>query len=187
VDYKERILGFLDETNETADVEKIRKHCRIGNWNTALNNCLELFIQGKIRGERTSKGWIFWTQREIKLEPWEEAIGNFEALKISQEKVTLTLTHTLRNQTITFQKDTPEAQTLIKTLQKTPKGTKIAILKTDIPEKPIIIRTYSETPVANKLGLPLFQFRKSILWIAFKLVALKFTLRLFGVRLSWWF
>ena len=60
-DYEEKILNFLSNTTEPTDVEKIRKACRIGNWNTALKHCLELLIQGRILGQKTSKGWIFWS------------------------------------------------------------------------------------------------------------------------------
>lgn len=183
--YQEKILTLLGQATQPTDVEKIRAACGIGNWNTALTHCLELLVQGKIQGQKTSKGWTFWIYHETQLEPWEEAIGNYEDLKISEDKVTLILTHTIKNLAITFQKETPEAQILTNTLKNTKKGTKLAILKTDNPEKPIIIRTYNETPVANKHVSTLFQFRKSMLWIAFRLTALKFTLWLFGLRLSW--
>ncbi len=59
-DYKEKICDFLGKNKEPMDVEKIRKACEIGNWNTALKHCLELLIEGKIKGQKTSKGWVFW-------------------------------------------------------------------------------------------------------------------------------
>jgi len=185
--YQEKILTFLGKATQPTDVEKIRTACGIGNWNTALTHCLELLVQGKIQGQKTSKGWTFWMYRETQLEPWEEAIGNYEALKISEDKVTLILTHTIKSIAIAFPKETPEAQMLIQTMRNTKKGTKIAILKTDIPEKPLIIRTYNETPVANKLFCTLLQFRRSMLWTAFNLAASKFMLWLFELRPSWWF
>jgi len=40
--------------------KKIRLSCKIGNWQTALKHCLELLLQEKIAGQRTSRGWIFW-------------------------------------------------------------------------------------------------------------------------------
>ena len=161
--YQEKILTFLRQSTEPIDVEKIRTACGIGNWNTALTHSLDLLIQGKIEGQKTSKGWIFWTQQETQLEPWQEAIGNYKDLKINEDKVTLTLTHTIRNLAITFPKDTPEAQTLIQTLKNTPKGTKIAILKTDIPEKPIAIRILTEATVAQNSCLWLLLLRKMML------------------------
>jgi len=61
--YEEKILAFLSEAAEPVDVEKIRVACNIGNWNTALKHCLELLIQGKVRGQKTSKSWVFWSAR----------------------------------------------------------------------------------------------------------------------------
>jgi hypothetical protein len=46
------------------DIEKIRIDSGIGNWNTALKHCLELKIAGKIEGQKTSKGWIFWLGKD---------------------------------------------------------------------------------------------------------------------------
>ena len=57
---KTKILRFITEEARPVDVEKIRVACNIGNWNTALKHCLELLIQGKIEGQKTSKSWIFW-------------------------------------------------------------------------------------------------------------------------------
>jgi len=62
---KERIINCLKTTKIPLGVENIRVSCNIGNWNTALKHCLELLIQEKIKGQKTSKSWIFWidTQR----------------------------------------------------------------------------------------------------------------------------
>jgi len=62
--YEEKISLFLSKATEPVDVEKIRISCGIGNWNTALKHCLELLIQGRIKGQKTSKGWIFWKLNE---------------------------------------------------------------------------------------------------------------------------
>ena len=129
-EYQKRIINFLNETAGPVDVEKIRKNCRIANWNTALKHCLQLLIQGKIKGEETSKGWLFWIHQPIHLQPWEEAIGNFIDLRINEDSITLVLT-TQKTLHLTFPSDTPEAQTILQTLKNTPKGTKIAILRTD--------------------------------------------------------
>ena len=59
-DYKKRILSLISETSEPLDIEKIRAACGIGNWNTALKHCLELVLEKKISGVKTSKSWIFW-------------------------------------------------------------------------------------------------------------------------------
>jgi len=177
--YEEKILAFLNETTEPLDVEKIRTFCGIGNWNTALKHCLELLIQGKIRGQKTSKGWIFWTHQEAHLQPWQEAIGHLDALQVNENDVVLTLSRAYRNLKITFPAHSPEAQTITQTLANTPKGTKIAILKTDDPQKPLLLRILNATTVANKRRSRLLWVRTSILWVAFKgfrLVALKFAL-----------
>lgn len=62
--YQERIIQTLQETSEPLDTEKIRIEAGIGNWNTALKHCLELLIEGKIGGIKTSKSWVFWIDLE---------------------------------------------------------------------------------------------------------------------------
>lgn len=63
MDYKDEILQILSEREVPCDIEKIRIAAGIGNWNTALHHLLELYIDGKISGLKTSKSWIFWTKR----------------------------------------------------------------------------------------------------------------------------
>jgi len=60
--FKERILNCLKQTDVPQGVENIRAACNIGNWNTALKHCLELLLQGKIKGQKTSKSQIFWIE-----------------------------------------------------------------------------------------------------------------------------
>jgi hypothetical protein len=62
LEYKARILGSLARRLQPVDVESIRLEAGIGNWNTALKHCLELLIEGKIRGQKTSRGWVFWVK-----------------------------------------------------------------------------------------------------------------------------
>jgi len=64
--YNQRITELLKDVKEPLDVAKIRVACNIGNWNTALKHCLELLVDGKVNGQRTSKGWIFWPKREAR-------------------------------------------------------------------------------------------------------------------------
>jgi hypothetical protein len=63
--YHEKILKMLQEAEQPMDIEKIRVHVGIGNWQTALKHCLELYIDGKIRGQKTSKSWVFWIEKKI--------------------------------------------------------------------------------------------------------------------------
>jgi hypothetical protein len=62
--YEQKILAFLETVEQPTDVEKIRIVSGIGNWQTALKHCLELYIDGKIKGTKTSKSWVFWIQKE---------------------------------------------------------------------------------------------------------------------------
>jgi hypothetical protein len=59
--YKAAILRLLLTAPQPLDVERIRVECKIGNWQTALKHCLELLYEDEIRGIKTSKSWIFWT------------------------------------------------------------------------------------------------------------------------------
>lgn len=60
--YKQKILACLDKATMPLGVENIRVACGIGNWNTVLTHCLELLLQGKINGQKTSKSWVFWVE-----------------------------------------------------------------------------------------------------------------------------
>ena len=156
-DYKKKILAYLDEATQPADVEKIRTASGIGNWNTALKHCLELYFQGSIQGQRTTKGWVFWSYEETHLAPWQEALGTLGRIEESETQTIAFLTCTYERQiAIPLPKNQPETQKLQELL-----GQKIAILKTDNPDKPIIIRTLNETTVTHKLhyALPPFRIR----------------------------
>ncbi len=59
-DYKTAILKFLAKSAQPVDVENIRVACKIGNWETAVRHCLELYYEARIRGIKSSKSWIFW-------------------------------------------------------------------------------------------------------------------------------
>jgi hypothetical protein len=57
---------MLQKTEQPTDTEKMRLAIGIGNWNAAMKHCLELMLDGKINGQRTPKGWIFWPKQEAK-------------------------------------------------------------------------------------------------------------------------
>lgn len=139
--HEEKIITFLNQAPEPVDIEKIRKASGIGNWNTALNYCLTLLVEGKIKGQKTSKSWVFWTHQLTHLHPWDEAIGHLEALQVNDHNVIVTLSQAKRNLKITFPKNSPEAQTITQTLTNTPKGTRISLLRTDNPQKPLLLKT----------------------------------------------
>jgi hypothetical protein len=105
--------------------------------------------EGRIKGAKTSKGWVFWLRQNTQLQPWEEAIGKYEDLKIGENDITLILT-TQKMLYLSFPRNSPEAQILLQTLPNIPKGTKLALLKTENPEKPLLMRTFNETTVADE-------------------------------------
>jgi len=59
--YKEKIINFL-KNNKPSCTNEIQKICDIGNWNTTLKHCLELYIEKRISGIKSSRGWIFWKE-----------------------------------------------------------------------------------------------------------------------------
>jgi hypothetical protein len=62
--YKETILRVLNEASMPLDVENIRARANIKNWQTAHKHLLELLVDKKISGQKTSHGWIFWARTE---------------------------------------------------------------------------------------------------------------------------
>jgi len=64
LNYAQKIVDVLLEATEPLDIEKIRVEAGIGHWNTALKHCLELLIAKKIQGQKTSKSWVFWVDKE---------------------------------------------------------------------------------------------------------------------------
>ena len=64
-DYPEKIIEILQKATEPMDIEKIRVEAGIGNWQTALKHCLQLVISHSIHGQKTTKSWIFWVDKEI--------------------------------------------------------------------------------------------------------------------------
>ena len=169
--YKGLIIQFLNKATAPMNVEQVRTVCGIRSRNAALKLCLELLTEGKIKGQKTSKGWIFWIHKSIQLKPWQEAVGTFKELKITKENIKVILKIS-KDLTITIPK-TPHTEQTVQTLQKIPKGTKIAILHTSNPQKPIMIRTFNETAVSTKNFLSKPWFRKRASLVAFMMVALK--------------
>jgi hypothetical protein len=67
--YDQKIVQTLEKTAQPLDIEKIRIAAGIGNWNTALKHCLELMLNRKIEGQKTSKSWVFWCKNK-QIEPF---------------------------------------------------------------------------------------------------------------------
>lgn len=58
----EKIIEYLKSCKEPQAIETIRKGAGIAHWNAALSNCLELYIEGSIKGMKTSRSWVFWVE-----------------------------------------------------------------------------------------------------------------------------
>jgi hypothetical protein len=63
--YPEKIIAYLEAATQPMDVEKIRVDLGMGNWNTVLKHCLQLVMEKKIRGLKTSKSWVFWIEKAV--------------------------------------------------------------------------------------------------------------------------
>jgi hypothetical protein len=58
--YMEKIRGVLVDSTMPMDVENVRSGAGLKNWESTKAILLEMVLQGKILGEKTTKGWIFW-------------------------------------------------------------------------------------------------------------------------------
>ncbi len=58
--YHEKILEVLSNSTMPMDVENVRTKSGLKNWESTKAILLELVLQGVIRGEKTTKSWIFW-------------------------------------------------------------------------------------------------------------------------------
>jgi hypothetical protein len=58
-----KIVNYLSTQTEPQAIETIRANTNISHWSMALAYCLELVIQGKIKGMKTSKSWVFWVEK----------------------------------------------------------------------------------------------------------------------------
>lgn len=46
------------------DVENVRLKSNIKSWVTSKSILLELLVEGKIQGQKTTKSWIFWNPKK---------------------------------------------------------------------------------------------------------------------------
>ncbi len=65
-EYVSKISTYLASCEEPQSVESIRIKAGISHWGIALAACLDLTLQGKIKGLKTSRGWVFWAETEGK-------------------------------------------------------------------------------------------------------------------------
>jgi hypothetical protein len=55
----------LRTRDRPTDVEKIRRSAGFSHWNAALTHLLQLYIDGKIDGQKTSKSWVFSAKPKV--------------------------------------------------------------------------------------------------------------------------
>jgi len=57
----QKIVDALSESKMPMDVENVRLKTGLKNWESTKSILLELVLQGTIFGQKTTKGWIFWS------------------------------------------------------------------------------------------------------------------------------
>ncbi len=63
-DYKKKILQVLKNSPIPMDTENLRVKAGIKSWSAAKATLLELVLERRILGAKTTKSWIFWIPRE---------------------------------------------------------------------------------------------------------------------------
>jgi len=58
-----QLLSILKKNNEPVSIDFVRYHLKI-QWNTARALLFSMVLGGKIKGQKTSKSWIFWVGKE---------------------------------------------------------------------------------------------------------------------------
>jgi len=61
--HHEEIVEVLAGSNMPMDVENVRLQTGLKNWESTKSILLEMVIQGRIAGQKTTKGWIFWLDK----------------------------------------------------------------------------------------------------------------------------
>jgi len=55
-----RIVQVLADSQIPMDVENVKVQAGMKNWESTKSILLEMVLQGRISGQKTTKGWIFW-------------------------------------------------------------------------------------------------------------------------------
>ena len=63
--HHEKIVEVLAGSNMPMDVENVRLQTGLKNWESTKSILLEMVIQGRIAGQKTTKGWIFWLDKSV--------------------------------------------------------------------------------------------------------------------------
>lgn len=62
--YKNKALNVLKDSSIPMDIENVRVRAGIKSWVTSKSVLLELLWEGKISGQKTTKSWIFWIDKQ---------------------------------------------------------------------------------------------------------------------------
>ena len=62
--HQQKIVEVLADAKMPMDVENVRLQTGLKNWESTKSILLEMVLQGRIAGEKTTKGWIFWLDLE---------------------------------------------------------------------------------------------------------------------------
>jgi len=88
--------------------------------------------------------------KEIKLQIWEEIIGNCVKFEDQKDQVVLML-RTCQNMQIAYQRNSKEG-IILRRFGRKLVGRKLGILRTDIPAKPIVVRMIPEKKLTSSEG-----------------------------------
>jgi len=69
--YKQRIVDAVLGSDLPLSVDNVRATAGLSNWESTKALLLELVLERKIKGIRTSKGWIFWDPDKFS---WDDAV-----------------------------------------------------------------------------------------------------------------
>lgn len=61
-----KIIEYLSTQKEPQAIETIRVNTGISHWSITLAHCLELVVEKRIKGMKTSKSWVFWVEKKGK-------------------------------------------------------------------------------------------------------------------------
>jgi DNA-binding IclR family transcriptional regulator len=62
-----QLLELLQKTSMPVSIEYVARRLNVG-WGTARAMLLELLVEGKIAGQKTTKSWIFWIEKGAEAE-----------------------------------------------------------------------------------------------------------------------
>ena len=59
------VLRVLKEASQPLAIDTVRKRAELGSWLATKSILMELVVQGRVEGVKTSKSWVFWAARVL--------------------------------------------------------------------------------------------------------------------------